>query len=59
MPQSKDEVEHMSKIPYASAVGSVMYDLVCTRLDIAQSVSVVSRYMASPRKRRWEVSSGY
>jgi len=54
MPQSEDEVEHMSKIPYASAVGSIMYAMVCTRPDIAQSVSVVSRYMSSPGKRHWE-----
>nr|XP_009787759.1 PREDICTED: uncharacterized protein LOC104235647 [Nicotiana sylvestris] len=54
MPQSEDEVEHMSKIPYASAVGSIMYAMVCTRPDIAQSVSVVSRYMSNPGKRHWE-----
>ena len=55
MPRSEDEVEHMSKVPYASAVGSIMYAMVCTRPDIAQSVSVVSRYMSNPRKRHWEV----
>ena len=54
MPQSMDEVEHMSKVPYASAVGSIMYAMVCTRPDIAQSVSVVSKYMANPGKRHWE-----
>ena len=54
MPRSEDEVEHMSKVPYASAVGSIMYAMVCTRPDIAQSVSVVSRYMSNPGKRHWE-----
>ena len=39
MPQSMDEVEHMSKVPYASAVGSIMYAMICARLDISQSVS--------------------
>ena len=35
-PQSMDEVEHMSKVPYASAVSSIMYIMVCTRLDIVR-----------------------
>uniref|UniRef100_A0A3Q7IH42 Reverse transcriptase Ty1/copia-type domain-containing protein n=1 Tax=Solanum lycopersicum TaxID=4081 RepID=A0A3Q7IH42_SOLLC len=52
--QSMDEVEHMSKVPYASAVGSIMYAMVWTRSDIAQSVSVVTRYMENPGKRHWK-----
>ena len=35
MPRSVDEVEHMSKFPHASTVGSIMYAMVCTHLDIA------------------------
>ena len=54
-PQSMDEVEHMSKVPYASTVGSIMYAMVCTHQDIAQSVSVVSKYMENSGKRHWEV----
>lgn len=49
-PQTKKEVEYMSNVPYASAVGSLMYAIVCTRPDIAHDVSVVSRYMANPKK---------
>ncbi|RVW14201.1 Retrovirus-related Pol polyprotein from transposon TNT 1-94 [Vitis vinifera] len=33
----------MRKVPYASAVGSLMYVMVCMRLDIAHVVGVVSR----------------
>uniref|UniRef100_A0A3Q7EE90 Reverse transcriptase Ty1/copia-type domain-containing protein n=1 Tax=Solanum lycopersicum TaxID=4081 RepID=A0A3Q7EE90_SOLLC len=54
MPQSMDDVEHMSKVPDMSAVGSIMYAMVCTRADVAQSVSVVSKYMANTGKRHWE-----
>ena len=39
----------MSKVPYASAVGSLMYAMVCTRTDITHIVGVVSRYMSHPR----------
>ncbi|GKC04019.1 hypothetical protein Tco_0995629 [Tanacetum coccineum] len=41
-------VKRMSKVPYANAVGSLMYLMVCTRLDIAYAVSVVSKYLANP-----------
>ena len=44
----------MERIPYASAVGSLMYAMVCTRPDISQAVSVVSRFMANPGKAYWQ-----
>jgi len=34
----------MSRVPYASAVGSLMYVIVCTRSDLAYAVSTVSRF---------------
>lgn len=44
----------MSKIPYASVVGSIMYTMVCTRPDISHAISVASRYMGDPGLRHWE-----
>ena len=38
----------MSKVPYSSIVGSLMYAMVFTRPDIAHAVGVVSRYMNNP-----------
>ena len=38
----------MSQVPYASAVGSLMYAMVCTRLEIAHAVGVLNRYMSKP-----------
>ncbi|WVZ07206.1 hypothetical protein V8G54_020552 [Vigna mungo] len=37
-PSSEAEKIDMSKVPYAFAVGSLMYAMVCTRLDIAHVV---------------------
>nr|GFA46938.1 hypothetical protein [Tanacetum cinerariifolium] len=48
------DVERMSKVPYANAVGSLMYLMVCTRPNIAYAVSIVSRYLANPGKSHWE-----
>ncbi|WZZ77422.1 hypothetical protein YC2023_097994 [Brassica napus] len=42
---SEGEIDYMSRVPYASIVGSLMYDMVCTRPNLAHAVSVVSRFM--------------
>ena len=52
-PSTDAECVRMKKTPYASAVGSVMYAMTCTRLDIAHAVGVVSRYMNNPGKEHW------
>ena len=44
----------MSKVPYASAIGNLMYAMVCIRPDIAHAVGVVSRFMSMPGKQHWE-----
>jgi hypothetical protein len=54
-PKTHEEEEDMSHVPYASAVGSLMYAMVCTRLDIAHAVGVLSRYMSKPGKEHWTV----
>ena len=53
-PETQEEIYYMSKIPYSSAVGSLMYAMVCTRPDIAHAVGVVSRYMNNPGKEIWK-----
>ena len=53
-PTSKEEENYMARVPYSRAVGSIMYAMVCTRPDISQAVSVVSRYMANPGKEHWQ-----
>ena len=44
----------MSEVPYAQAVGSLMYAIVCTRADIVYIVSLVSRFMSDPGKEHWD-----
>uniref|UniRef100_A0A3Q7EBT0 Reverse transcriptase Ty1/copia-type domain-containing protein n=1 Tax=Solanum lycopersicum TaxID=4081 RepID=A0A3Q7EBT0_SOLLC len=52
-PSSDDEKENMKKVPYASAVGSLMYAMVCTRPDIAHAVGVVSRFLSNLGREHW------
>ncbi|CAA0814313.1 Uncharacterized mitochondrial protein AtMg00810 [Striga hermonthica] len=53
-PQDNSEKEKMRVTPYASAIGSLMYAMVCTRPDIAHAVGVVSRFMSNPGVMHWE-----
>ena len=40
----------MSHVPYASAVDSLTYAMLCTRPEIAHAVGVLSRFMSKPGK---------
>ena len=46
----------MQKIPYASAVGSLMHAQVWTCLDIAYIVRVLGRYLSNPRMDHWKAA---
>ena len=51
---SEAETCEMKKVSYASAVGSLMYAMVCTRPDIAYAVGVVSRHLSNPSREHWQ-----
>lgn len=51
---SEEERKYMDGVPYASAIGSLMYAMVCTRPDIAQAVGVTSRFLQNPGRQHWE-----
>eukprot|EP01018_Ginkgo_biloba_P039992 Gb_09614 [translate_table: standard] len=53
-PKTQEKIDYMSKVSYSSVVGSLMYAMVCTRLDIAHVVGVMSRFMNNPGKEHWE-----
>jgi hypothetical protein len=54
-PSTTDERECMSRIPYASAIGSIMYAMICTHPDISYAHSVTSRYQSNPGEGHWTV----
>ena len=55
-PKGKLEIQEMQKIPYASAVGSLMYAQVCTRPNIAYIVGVLCRYLSNPGMDHWKAA---
>ena len=47
-PKTPDEKDRMSRIPYASAVRSIMYAMICTRPDVLYALSMTSRFQSNP-----------
>ncbi|GJU37598.1 hypothetical protein Tco_1185952 [Tanacetum coccineum] len=43
----------MSNIPYASAVGSIMYAVRCTRPDVAFAQNITSRFQQNSGELHW------
>ncbi|KAH9751450.1 hypothetical protein KPL71_014302 [Citrus sinensis] len=52
-PKTSEEIERMRRVPYADAVGSLVYAMLCTRPDICFAVGMVSRYQFNPGPQYW------
>ena len=52
-PTSTENREKTIVIPYASAIWSIMYAMLCTRPDVNLAVSLVGRYQSNPGKEHW------
>lgn len=48
--KTQEEEEDMSHVPYASAIGNLMYATICTRPDIAHALGVLRRFMSKWHK---------
>ena len=53
-PSADVEKEEMAKYPYRSVIGSVMYLARCTRPDLAEAVSELSKFSQNPGLAHWE-----
>nr|GEV07725.1 hypothetical protein [Tanacetum cinerariifolium] len=47
------EIQRMQNIPYASAVGSIMYAVRCTRPDVAFAQNITSQFQQNPSEVHW------
>ena len=50
MPQDKRRNRVHAMCSYSSVVGSLMYAMECTQLDISHAVGVLRRYMSTSGK---------
>ncbi|GJR07873.1 hypothetical protein Tco_0790525 [Tanacetum coccineum] len=52
-PKTDKELDRMSRVPYDSAVGSIMYAMTCTSPDVSFALSMVSRHQQNPGEGQW------
>lgn len=52
-PKTREQRDRMSGIPYASAIGSIMYAMLCTRPDVSFALSMTSRFQKDPGEDHW------
>ena len=52
-PKTVDERVQMSGVPYASAIGSIMYAMICTIPNVSYALSVSRRYQSDPGIAHW------
>ena len=52
-PATAKDREEMAAIPYASAIGSIMYAMLSTRPDVALAISLTNRFQSNPGKEHW------
>ena len=43
----------MKDVPYASAIGSIMYAMLCTRPDVCLAISLAGRYQSNHGVDHW------
>ena len=53
-PKTDDDVHEMSKVSYTSTVGCLRYAMVCTRPNLAQVVSKVSKFLSNLEQSYWD-----
>ncbi|GKD57217.1 hypothetical protein Tco_1290604 [Tanacetum coccineum] len=49
-PKTDEELDKMSRVPYALTVRSIMYAMTCTRPDVSFALNMVSRHQQNPSK---------
>ena len=52
---TKNKGNDISQLEYSQIIGSLMYIMNCTRLNIAYSVSKLSKYTSNPGEDQWKV----
>ena len=53
-PKTQAEIESMARVPYANAICSLMYAMLCMRPDICFAVGLVSRFQSNLGPTHWK-----
>ena len=54
-PKTLEEEKTLRQVPYASAMGSLMYAMLFIRPDICYSIGIVNQYQSNLGSKHWEV----
>ena len=54
-PSTSKELDILSWVPYASAIRSIMYAMICKKLDVSYVISMMSLYQANYGESHWTV----
>ena len=46
-PKSSDDKDRINRVSYTSAIGSIMYAMICSRPDVSYSLRMTSRYQSN------------
>ena len=52
-PTTAEDRKKMKDVPYASAISSIMYAMLCTRPDVCLATSLAGRYQSNPGVDHW------
>ncbi|CAM8990842.1 unnamed protein product [Rhodiola kirilowii] len=52
-PKTDSEIVRMEIVPYANVIGSLMYAMISTRLDLSYVISLLSRFMSNLGMDHW------
>ena len=52
-PTTAEDREKMKSVPYASAIGSIMYAMLCTRPDVCLAICLAGSYQSNPGADHW------
>ena len=52
-PTTAEDREEMKDVPYASAISSIMYAMLCTIPDVCLAISLAGRYQSNPGVDHW------
>ena len=52
-PATAEDREKMSTVPYASAIGTIMHAMLCTRPDVSLAISMTGRFQSDLGVEHW------
>ncbi|GKD70823.1 hypothetical protein Tco_1324913 [Tanacetum coccineum] len=51
--KTDEKLDKISRVPHASAIGSIMYAMMCTRHNVSFALSIMSQHQQNPGEGHW------